>query len=118
MKMDDPIPQFAFIVQELRARHPDLAFLHVVEARVSGPDDIVVSSRESNDELRKIWAPLPYITAGGYTRTSAIETTEKNSNELVAFGRQFISNVSRAILYLCFQDSDMPPKTSLTLWTN
>ena len=30
MRMEDPIPQFTHFVEQLKARHPDLAFLHVV----------------------------------------------------------------------------------------
>ena len=48
---------------------------------------------QSNDFLRTIWYPRPYISAGGYTKELATEVINLHSNELVAFGRQFIANV-------------------------
>ena len=39
MRMDDPIPQYSHLVAELASRHPKLAYVHVVEPRVSGHED-------------------------------------------------------------------------------
>ena len=47
---------------------------------------------QSNDFLREIWSPRPFISSGGHTRESAFEFAERG--DLVAFGRLFISNVS------------------------
>lgn len=47
---------------------------------------------QSNDFIRKIWFPRPLISAGRYTRESAIARAEE-TGELTAFGRLFISNV-------------------------
>jgi NADPH2 dehydrogenase len=47
----------------------------------------------SNDFLREIWQPRPFISAGNYTRESAMRAADE-TGELVAFGRSFISNVS------------------------
>ena len=33
MRMDDPIPTFAYFITQLKEVHPDLAYLHVVEDR-------------------------------------------------------------------------------------
>lgn len=43
-----------------------------------------------------IWAPLPIILAGGYKAEQAVAEAEKFTNAIIAFGRHFISNVSRA----------------------
>ncbi|RDB20347.1 putative inactive dehydrogenase EasA [Hypsizygus marmoreus] len=92
MGMQDPVPQFTHFVSTLKAKHPTLAYLHVVEPRISGDADrTTIGAHESNDFIRTIWSPLPLITAGGYTRDTAIEAVEKNGG-LVAFGRWFISN--------------------------
>lgn len=40
----------------------------------------------------KIWAPKPFIVAGGYLRDSALEAASKRENIAVAVGRYFISN--------------------------
>ena len=39
MGMEDPIPQFTYLVNELKQRHPNLAYLHVISAGV--PDSSV-----------------------------------------------------------------------------
>lgn len=92
--MSDPKPTFSHFVTKLREQHPDLAYLHVVEPR----DDYLgktqeVWEKESNDFLREIWAPKPFISAGGYTRELGIETAEKK-DDLIAYGRPFLANVS------------------------
>lgn len=37
MRMDDPKPTFAYLVSQLAARHPGLAYIHVIEPRIGGP---------------------------------------------------------------------------------
>lgn len=91
MRMDDPIPTFAHFVSGLAQKHSDLAYIHVVEPRVNGVTSREVQPGESNDFLRSIWKPRPFISAGGHTRDSAFDFAERN-DDLVAFGRLFISN--------------------------
>ncbi|KAF8959966.1 hypothetical protein BDZ97DRAFT_1666517 [Flammula alnicola] len=94
MGMENPIPQFAHLVQSLKNAYPQLAYLHLVEPRISGATDAEEHNdrlTESNDFIRKIWAPRPLITAGGFTRQSAIDRAEKEG-VLIAFGRLYISN--------------------------
>ncbi|KAF8963599.1 hypothetical protein BDZ97DRAFT_1661466 [Flammula alnicola] len=94
MGMENPIPQFTHLVQSLKNAYPQLAYLHLVEPRISGATDAEEYNdrhTESNDFIRKIWAPRPLITAGGFTRQSAIDRAEKEG-VLIAFGRLYISN--------------------------
>ncbi|TFK62756.1 NADH:flavin oxidoreductase/NADH oxidase, partial [Pluteus cervinus] len=92
MRMKDPIPQFTHYATQLKERFPKLAYLHVVEPRIAGTETIKVEvPNESNDFLRKIWSPGVVISAGGYTRESAIRTTEEKG-DVIGFGRYFISN--------------------------
>ncbi|TFY60846.1 hypothetical protein EVJ58_g4887 [Rhodofomes roseus] len=91
MRMDDPKPTFAYFVSQLAQKYPDLAYIHVVEPRVSGFKSREVQPGESNDFLRSIWNPRPFISAGGHTRDSAFEFAESN-DDLIAFGRLYISN--------------------------
>ncbi|KAK0499112.1 hypothetical protein EDD18DRAFT_62765 [Armillaria luteobubalina] len=93
MRMDDPIPTFSRLVTEIGQRHADLAYLHVIEPRVDGTDTRKdePGANESNDFIRKLWAPKPLISAGGYTREEAMKIADEKG-ELVAFGRYFISN--------------------------
>lgn len=103
MRMSDPVPQFSHFVSSLAEKHPDLAYVHLVEPARGppivpngpGPDerDAAELAKESNDFFRKIWAPRPLITCTEYTRETALEVAEKKG-DIIAFGRLFISNVS------------------------
>ena len=86
-----PIPVFTYLVTELRRRHPNLGYLHVVEPRVQGIVDRSFEN-ESNDFLRTIWSGKRWISAGGFTRDSAMKQADEHG-ELIAFGRYFTSNV-------------------------
>ncbi|KII83266.1 hypothetical protein PLICRDRAFT_148209 [Plicaturopsis crispa FD-325 SS-3] len=92
MAMPDPKPTFGYFVRRLRELYPDFAYLHVVEPRVDGQTTRKdgVPEGQSNDFIREIWAPLPLVSAGAYTRELALAAAEKG--DLTAFGRLFISN--------------------------
>ncbi|KAJ7472941.1 FMN-linked oxidoreductase [Mycena galericulata] len=106
MLMPDPVPTFTHLVQSLRAltgAGPPLAYLHVVEPRINGANMSALTAANaghSNDFIRKIWlgsdangSQRRYISAGGYTRESALAHAETQSEgELVAFGRAFLAN--------------------------
>ncbi|KAF8482739.1 NADH:flavin oxidoreductase/NADH oxidase [Russula ochroleuca] len=87
---NNPIPVFSYLVTELRRRHPNFGYLHVVEPRVQGLLDRTVDG-ESNDFLRTIWAGKRWISAGGFSRENAIKQADE-LGELIAFGRYFTSN--------------------------
>ena len=53
---------------------------------------------ESTDFLRESWAPLPFISSGGYTRDLGINTAEEKG-DLIAYGRWYLGNV-RVSVYL------------------
>ncbi|KAM5544293.1 hypothetical protein V8D89_001953 [Ganoderma adspersum] len=91
MRMTDPIPTFSYLVSRLAKDHPNLAYLHIVNAGFFGDVDDEVISGESNNFIRKIWEPRPLVTAGGYTRKRALRVAEE-TGQLIAFGRPFISN--------------------------
>lgn len=98
MGMRDPIPTFTYLVRQLRTLYPDFAYLHVVEPRVAGDETATdasgaAASVQSNDFLRTLWAPRPFISAGNYTRDTALSAAEER-DDIVAFGRRFIANVS------------------------
>ncbi|KAG7446584.1 FMN-linked oxidoreductase [Guyanagaster necrorhizus] len=94
MGMKDPKPTFAYLVSEIKARHPNFAYIHVIEPRVNGTRlrrEGELTSRMKNDFIRDIWAPLPLISAGGYERVTAI-TTADEKNDIIAFGKHFLAN--------------------------
>lgn len=95
--MPDPIPTFAAFTSALAKDHPDLAYVHFTEPRVDGgndkrPEDVI--NAETNDVFRKIWAPRPFLNAGGHTPETAKKDAENYSSDIIVFGRHFISNVS------------------------
>lgn len=95
MRMEDPKPTFSYLVTQIRERFPNLSYIHVVEPRVADINerqDSDLSEDEENDFLRKIWAPRPFIVAGGYTRELALKGAKKG--DIIASGRLFLSNVS------------------------
>jgi 2,4-dienoyl-CoA reductase-like NADH-dependent reductase (Old Yellow Enzyme family) len=89
--MSDPLPTFSYVISELATRNSSLAYLHLIESRVSGNSEREAAAHESNDALRALWAPRPFMRAGGFTRETALEAAE--GGDLVAFGRNYISNV-------------------------
>jgi NADPH2 dehydrogenase len=92
MRMEDPIPQFTYLLQELRKLK--LAYLHIIEARVAGLDD--TNQTESIDLFVDAWNNTsPVIVAGGYTADGAKEAVDGkylDKDVLIAFGRPFIAN--------------------------
>ncbi|KAK0236621.1 NADH:flavin oxidoreductase/NADH oxidase [Armillaria nabsnona] len=92
MNMKEPKPTFAHLVSQIKSRHPDRAYLHIVEPRIFGNfDREAVGADEENDFIREIWAPKTLIAAGGYNRQTAMGAADKTS-DLIAFGRHFVSN--------------------------
>ncbi|KIK34009.1 hypothetical protein CY34DRAFT_98680 [Suillus luteus UH-Slu-Lm8-n1] len=93
MGIADPKPQFSYLVSQLRKY--DLAYLHVTEPRVGGNIDVDSPPQSSNDFLREIWCKEGrngvFISAGGHTRQTAIETVQEQGG-MIAFGRLYIPN--------------------------
>lgn len=103
--MEDPIPTYTYLVNELKERYPNLSYLHIVEPRsyihVIGPQsqsdgtsqDQNAHRDESNDFIRALWSPKPLITAGGYERDTAIKVADEKG-DLIGFSRYYVANVS------------------------
>ncbi|KUI64898.1 Chanoclavine-I aldehyde reductase [Cytospora mali] len=92
MKMADPNPQFSYLVKELKKY--SLAYLHLVESRISGNADI--EATEKVNFLVDIWEnQSPVLLAGGFKPDSAVRAVDvdfPNKNVIIVFGRYFISN--------------------------
>ncbi|KAJ7266862.1 NADH:flavin oxidoreductase/NADH oxidase [Mycena haematopus] len=82
---------YAHFVTQLRDRYPELAYLHVVEPRVDGSSTVDIKEGYSNDFIREIWGDRRLISAGGYTRETAIAVAEEKG-DLIAFSRPYIAN--------------------------
>lgn len=86
-----PIPQFSYVIAQLEERAQAgnrLAYVHLVEARVTGHE--FTDRPGDNSFLRSVWHGV-LIRAGGLTDT-AEETADSDPQTIVAIGRNFISN--------------------------
>ncbi|KAK8110604.1 uncharacterized protein PG998_007061 [Apiospora kogelbergensis] len=91
MGMTDPIPQFSDLIHKARRR--DLAYLHLVESRIAGPED-AENAVGGLDFAYKIW-DRPILVAGGYQAANAqklVDEEHPDKDIVVTFGRYFISN--------------------------
>lgn len=90
MRMEDPIPQFTDIISN--ASQLNLAYLHLVESRISGAED-----SDSNDRLDfayELWK-RPILVAGGFKPVEAqklVDEEHPDKDIVVMFGRYFIAN--------------------------
>ena len=90
MRMKDPIPQFTDIIN--KASQLNLAYLHLVESRISGAED-----HEGHDRLNfayNLWRGS-ILVAGGYKPADAqklVDEEHPGRDIVVMFGRYFISN--------------------------
>ncbi|ORZ11833.1 hypothetical protein BCR42DRAFT_453789 [Absidia repens] len=91
----DPLTTWSYLTQSLQSRHPNLSFLHFIEPRtnIRTDDEVVADVTESLESFRSIWKG-PFISAGGYSFDPkiAFDVAEQSPNNLVAFGRSYISN--------------------------
>lgn len=68
------------------------AYLHIIEPRISGADDVAPGQGPvAAEELRKVFIGR-IIAAGGFNGETAEAAVAHGTADLVAFGRQFIAN--------------------------
>ncbi|KAJ7931737.1 hypothetical protein B0H13DRAFT_1957416 [Mycena leptocephala] len=92
MHFDHPKPTYTHLITELRDRYPEFAYLHVVEPRADGGETVEhIKEGYSNDFIRDIWGDRQLISAGGYTRETALAAAEEKG-DLIAFARPYIAN--------------------------
>ncbi|ROW06295.1 hypothetical protein VPNG_08080 [Cytospora leucostoma] len=110
MRMADPIPQFSYLIHQLRAL--DIAFLHLVEPRVHGVIDVAPENESLEFALQSWGRDKPVLIAGAYTTELAIQAENEkyaDYNVAIVFGRRFISTpdlVYRVKKDLPFNDYD------------
>lgn len=94
MLMDDPFPTFEYVVEQLKPLN--LAYLHLIEARITGNDDSECGGDSNCGFLVKIWDnQSPVLLAGGFRpdlAQKAVDDTYKDYDIGIVFGRYFISN--------------------------
>lgn len=92
MKMTHPVEQFSHLIRGLKELK--LAYLHLVESRISGNADIEATEKVA--PLMDLWGKTsPILLAGGFQPDSAkraVEVEYPNHDVVIVFGRHFISN--------------------------
>lgn len=92
MMDESPLKTWGYLTSEIQRKHPELAYLHFIEARSDFQSDKRVNTVDTLSPYREIWKG-PFITAGGFS--TALEhavTLAENTGNLIAFGRAFIAN--------------------------
>lgn len=89
MSDSDPAATYGYAVARLNDF--GLAYLHLIEPRISGNVQVADMPAVAAATLRPIFKG-PLIAAGGFTPESAEATLRSGDADLVAFGRMFISN--------------------------
>ncbi|MEV6994303.1 alkene reductase [Streptomyces sp. NPDC093228] len=86
----DPSSTFGYVAK--RADELGLAFLHVIEPRIKGDDDLVKGADPvASADLRRSFKGT-IIAAGGFDQEGAERIIREGNADLVAFGRFFASN--------------------------
>lgn len=90
MRMENPVPQFTDAIN--KASRSDIAYLHLVESRISGSMDS--DGHDRLDFAYNLWNGV-LLVAGGYTpheAQSLVDEKYPDKDIMVIFGRYFISN--------------------------
>ena len=89
MSDSNPDALFAHVATELDQF--GLAYLHLIEPRVSGSDDVQSSGGLAAERLRPFFKGK-MIAAGGFEPDTAEQAVSTGTLDAVAFGRHFLSN--------------------------
>ncbi|CAI5531752.1 unnamed protein product [Closterium sp. Naga37s-1] len=84
----DPVATYVGMVEAVNGM--GLAYVHFIDARVRGNDDIE-TVKETLEPFRKAFKG-PFIAAGGYKRESGMAAIESGAADLITYGRLFLAN--------------------------
>ncbi|KAI8141983.1 hypothetical protein BJV82DRAFT_714451 [Fennellomyces sp. T-0311] len=92
VKDDTPYETWGYLIDKLQERHPNMAYIHMIEPRDDFKERSVIDTVNTLDPFRAKWKGT-FISAGGYTTkpTLAAEIADKTGN-MIAIGRAFIAN--------------------------
>ncbi|KAK2685677.1 hypothetical protein QWA68_014911 [Fusarium oxysporum] len=116
MRMKDPIPQFTDIIN--KASRLNLAYLHLIESRISGSQDCQNSGGERLDFAYDLWTG-PFLIAGGYKLKEAERLVDEecpNKEIMVMFGRNFVANPD--LVYRIKEGLELNPYERKTFYTS
>lgn len=91
MRMADPVPQFTDVIR--RADALGLAYMSLIESRISGSDQVSEQNVHSLDFAYKLWK-RPLLVAGGYNADTAHKLVNEQYPDrdiVVLFGRHYVS---------------------------
>ncbi|KAI9256609.1 hypothetical protein BDA99DRAFT_547890 [Phascolomyces articulosus] len=97
MNDETPYETWGYILDQLKSKHPNLAYVHFVEPRVGLMNednalDSALDTKESLDPFRAKWDGV-FISGGGYTYSPELAAKVSDSTgNLISFGRTFTSN--------------------------
>ncbi|KAH8911620.1 FMN-linked oxidoreductase [Coniochaeta sp. PMI_546] len=115
MRMENPVPQFADIIE--KASRLSLAYLHLIESRVSGAEDHEGSERL--DFAYQLWKG-PLLVAGGYKSVANVQKLldeDYPDKDIVAIlGRYFVSNPD--LVYRFKEGLELTAYDRSTFYTN
>jgi len=89
MHDSDPEATFGYVAR--RMNELGLAYLHIIEPRIKGIEEIRIEEPIAAKHIRQQFAG-PIIAAGGFDKVAAEKIVASGDADLVAFGRYFISN--------------------------
>jgi len=90
MSYSNPVETFGYLAERLNSL--GLAYLHVIEPRFRGYEDIELNvPAVASKGLRSVFKG-PIQAAGGFSKETAEQTLAAGDADLVAFGRLFIAN--------------------------
>ncbi|KAK0724293.1 hypothetical protein B0H67DRAFT_550101 [Lasiosphaeris hirsuta] len=116
MRMRDPIPQFSHVVAEAGRYH--LAYLHLVESRMSGA--IECGGTERLDFAYNLWTHSPILVAGGYKGLAEVrkllDEDYPERDVVVIFGRYFLANPD--LIYKLVNGLGLSPYDRNTFYTS
>jgi N-ethylmaleimide reductase len=90
--MSDSDPQFIFNYLASALNRYSLAWLHIIEPRISGNAEVKEGLQPVAAASLREFFTSRIIAAGGFDATEAEAILEKGDADLVAFGRLFIAN--------------------------
>jgi N-ethylmaleimide reductase len=92
MHDSDPMALFTYVLKQLSAR--GIAYVHLIEPRATsaGGNDHIADDAPNTSTLFREHFNGVLISAGGYTRDSAIAAVKSQQADAIAFGRLFIAN--------------------------
>ncbi|KAI0033372.1 FMN-linked oxidoreductase [Vararia minispora EC-137] len=111
----DIVETYTVVVTSLRERFPDLAYLHVIQPRISAHEDTDIGAGDSDAFVRELWGNgRAYIAVGGFTRATALQRAEE-SGDLICFGRHFLANPD--LVKKLEKDTPLTPYNRATFYT-